>query len=135
MQRLLLPPQADLLADGWRATLRAAAERSRSADPFAGGSDPLHLSYHWTGPLQPSPQACTLLHGPPSAAAASFTAEVGQGWYLKLAENGATLPPISERSWQVEVVVRSLGYLGTYRRSRRTGLWFAGKHRFREKGN
>ncbi len=121
-------------ADGWLAALRAASERSQSAEPLVGGSDPLHLGYHWAGPLQPSSQACTLVHGPPGAAAASFTAEVGQGWYRKLAEHGSTLPPIGERSWHVEVVVRSLGYLGTYRRSRRTGLWFAGKHRFHEKG-
>lgn len=34
-----------------------------------------------------------------------------------------------DRTWRVDVVVRPVGYLGTFRRSRTTGLWFSGRHR------
>ncbi len=50
------------------------------------------------------------------------------GWYRALAEHGATLRDIGARSWRVDVVVRPVGLLGTYRRSRETGIWFAGRH-------
>ena len=49
-----------------------------------------------------------------------------EGWYLTLSRLGATLPAREDgRSWRVNVVVRPLGWLGSYRLSRRTGagLW------------
>ncbi|MCJ1708533.1 hypothetical protein [Microbacterium sp. VKM Ac-2923] len=56
------------------------------------------------------------------------------GWYTGLAEAAAALPP-SSRSWRVDVFVRSVGFLGTYRKSRTTGLWFSGRHRYHSVGN
>jgi hypothetical protein len=35
----------------------------------------------------------------------------------------------------VDVFVRQIGFVGTYRRSRDTGLWFAGQHRYHAVGN
>ena len=53
------------------------------------------------------------------------------GWYQALARHGNALPcrPYG-RSWGVEVVVRPLGWLGTYGRSRTTGHWFSGRYRW-----
>jgi hypothetical protein len=42
---------------------------------------------------------------------------------------GRQLPALPDaRSWHVEVFDRRVGWLGTYRQSRVTGQWFAGKH-------
>ncbi len=58
------------------------------------------------------------------------------GWYRALAEDAATLPgDEADRSWDVEVVVRPVGSLGTFRRSSSTGLWYAGRHRNHVVGN
>lgn len=50
------------------------------------------------------------------------------GWYRAVAQHGATLPDIGARSWRIDVVVPPVGVLGTYRRSRESGIWFAGRH-------
>lgn len=34
----------------------------------------------------------------------------------------------NSRYWQVDVFDRQVGYLGRYRQSRETGLWFTGRH-------
>ena len=52
-----------------------------------------------------------------------------------LAVQGTQLPPLGESSWHVDVRVRPIEFLGTYRRSRVTGLWFAGQHRYHSVGN
>lgn len=57
------------------------------------------------------------------------------GWYSALARLGATLPArFDGRSWRVDVVVRPIGWLGTYRQSRVTSRWFTGQHRWHELG-
>jgi len=45
-----------------------------------------------------------------------------------------TLPDLGERSWHVDVFAKPAGWLGTFRRSRETGLWFQGKHSIHIKG-
>jgi hypothetical protein len=57
------------------------------------------------------------------------------GWYRQLTTLGAQLPDLGNRSWHVDVVVRTIGFMGTYRHSRRTGLWFNGPHRLHEIGS
>ncbi|MHC5796478.1 hypothetical protein ACVXZ4_09990 [Lacisediminihabitans sp. FW035] len=57
------------------------------------------------------------------------------GWYSTLNRMAAQLPPIGAQSWHVEVYTKTTGYLGSYRRSRQTGLWFTGKHRFHQMGS
>ncbi|MBZ0137646.1 MAG: hypothetical protein K8I27_14870 [Planctomycetes bacterium] len=51
-----------------------------------------------------------------------------KGWYAALCEVGKALPDLGERSWHVELFVRNTGLIGTFRRSRETGLWFTGRH-------
>lgn len=48
---------------------------------------------------------------------------------------GATLPSLGTGSWHVDVVVKPMGWLGTFRRSWVTGLWFQGRHLIHAAGN
>lgn len=50
------------------------------------------------------------------------------GWYGTLIEHGSKLPDIGGSSWHVDVFAKPVGFLGTYRRSRETGIWFTGRH-------
>jgi hypothetical protein len=58
-------------------------------------------------------------------------------WYFDLADKAVTLPPPggSHLSWFVDVYVRPVGHLGTYRRSTTTGLWYSGQHGIHMQGN
>lgn len=98
--------------------------------------DVLHLSTHWSSPLSPADRADgadgqDLLalnpeHEPPTAV---LVLDRYEGWATALALVGEQLPPPETgRAWRVEVLVRPIGWLGTYRRSTQSGLWFAGRH-------
>lgn len=107
-------------------------------NPATGGSDPLHLSVHVPSPIDVGPAATAAgigdlgVSGPPRAA---LHCEQYAGWYRALAEFGAQLPGDAQRrGWRVDVTVAGIGYLGTFRRSRRSGRWFAGQHRWHELG-
>ncbi|MBL8776735.1 MAG: hypothetical protein JNK12_12405 [Acidimicrobiales bacterium] len=111
------------------------AERLQGLSPYGGGTDPLHLSAHCSGPLDDPPGDTLLLRSTRTERTAVLLLDSMQGWYRALTDAGPTLPPLNGRSWRVEVIVRPIGHLGTYRRSRRTGLWFAGRHRHHTPGN
>jgi hypothetical protein len=106
-----------------------AAARVREHSMFDGGSDPYHLSVHTTGPLEQPRGEALLLRSGRTDRQAVLILDSMVGWYRALSEEGAALPELGERSWHVDVVVRPVGWLGTYRRSRATGLWFSGRHR------
>jgi hypothetical protein len=57
------------------------------------------------------------------------------GWYGALSSSSRGLPDAGSRSWRVEVYCRPVGSLGVFRRSRQTGIWFSGQHRYHEWGN
>lgn len=98
-----------------------------------GGSDSLHISWH-AGPLlcEPEDEGGVVVSQPShEGRSAALILDKYAGWYRKLAEAGAALPSRSDgRRWQVDVVVRPLGWLGTFRRSDITGRWFSGRHRW-----
>ena len=56
------------------------------------------------------------------------------GWYRGLSDAEGYLPKLKNRSWYIDVFVKPVGWLGTYRRSRVTKLWFSGRHRFHTPG-
>lgn len=67
---------------------------------------------------------------------ATLVSDVPDGWYAALAERGASLPQQpGDPSWRIDVFIKQYGYVGEYRRSRRTGLWFSGRHRHHTVGN
>lgn len=129
------PPPARPGDPEWLADAVEACEASGIPAPLAGGSDPLHLGYHWNGPLTDHENAAMLVRSRSIERTSAFIAEHGLGWYRQLATLAGTLPALHGLSWHVDVVVRSLGHLGTYRRSRRTGLWFTGRHAIHMLGN
>jgi hypothetical protein len=119
----------------WIESQRSVAAASGIPAPISdGGSDPLHLSYHCSAPLQEPVGEPVLLRSDLDRRQAVLRLDSMVGWYRALAEQGGTLPELDGRSWHVDVVVRPVGWLGTYRLSRSSGLWFAGRHRFHTPG-
>lgn len=93
-------------------------------DPYHGGTNPLHLG-HALGAFDQAPRA-QLLRSSPGEGLAVLLLDGARGWATALDQ--VDLPPLVDRSWHVDVVVRPLGWLGTFRRSRVTDRWFVGKH-------
>ncbi len=105
---------------------------------FTGGGDPLHLAWHAKVHLlgsdgEPGNPTARIMHDPPDGPhrEASLVLHRYAGWYADLVRLGSDLPVRRDgRSWRVHVTVAPLGYLGNYRRSKVTGRWFSGRHRW-----
>jgi hypothetical protein len=93
-------------------------------DPFHGGSNSLHLG-HCMGAFADAPRG-ELFVKSSAHEGAVLMLDAARGWCSALDQLHP--PRVAEYSWSVDVVVRPLGWLGTFRRSRDTGRWFAGKH-------
>lgn len=120
----------------WIEEQRRAADASGIHAPIsAGGGNPLHLSSHCNGPLDGQSGNALLVRTRRAERRAVLLLDSMRGWYRALRQQGTTLPALGDRSWRVEVVVKPVGFLGTYRRSSETGLWFAGRHRYHRHGN
>jgi hypothetical protein len=100
--------------------------------PIGSGYDELHLTVHCHGPLESSWSSPSLLHTDPDQRRAVVVVDSLVGWYRSLCIAGMELPPLRDRSWHVDVFVKQTGWLGTFRRSWTTGLWFSGEHQFHE---
>jgi hypothetical protein len=127
----VLKPQPD----EWART----RERSEWREAWTGGYDVMHLADHVLIPVYEPPASSRLVIGEAPTATRSGSAVLMLdgylGWYRTLHTLGAALPTVpGMRSWRVDVVCQPLGWLGTYRRSRSTGRWFAGRHRWHELG-
>ncbi len=120
----------------WMDDTRAGAARSGLWNPSSDSeADPLHLSAHCSAPLQaPRLSESVMLTTSPQQRRAVLLVERMAGWYRALVEHGGRLPDLGHRSWHVDVIVRPVGTLGTFRRSRATGLWFAGPHQLHVRG-
>lgn len=103
-------------------------------NPFTGGWDPLHLTTHHYAPLDQPPGDVMMVHTDRRRRRAVLVVDSMVGFYGALAEAGSSLPELGNRSWHVDVFSRPVGFLGTYRRSRETGIWFAGRHRYHTLG-
>lgn len=104
---------------------------------FGGGTDPHHLTMHveaeWASANDSNPGRLVITD--PAAQNAILVFENALGWYGGLVRQGATLAGDSTRSWRFDVYVKTIGFMGTYRRSRETGIWFTGKHSIHMGGN
>lgn len=107
---------------------------------WGGGTDPLHLTSHWQGPLATRGDALLTdpVRGPDTdgdvVPRAVLVSESYAGWYDALLR--APWPArIDGRRVRVDVVCRPVGWLGRYRRSEATGLWFRGRHADHLRGN
>ena len=110
-------------------------QAAMASDPFHGGTDPLHLSGHICAPLDKPRGKHVLVRGDEGSRRAILTVEEMCGWYALLTSAAASLPDLGDRSWRVEVFCKPVGWLGSFRRSRKTGIWFSGRHRYHEVGN
>lgn len=125
----------------WSDKLRAALSES----DWTGGSDPMHLGGGWHGGAasgfldggDANEMASARLIGVDAESrSATFIADGINGWYASLSDLAQQLPPLKNgRNWHIEVYVRPIGFLGVYRRSHQTGLWFSGQHRYHSVGN
>jgi hypothetical protein len=97
--------------------------------------DSLHLRDHGLGPLNETDSVGRLFAVDPESRSAHFESDRAEGWYRTLDVETSGLPDLGNRSWHVDVHVRGLGHLGTYRKSRQTGIWFTGKHSVHILGN
>lgn len=97
--------------------------------PYGGGTDPMHLAVHSMAPAHGDDDEGVHVLVRDDRRSAVLIVDRYAGWYAALGRLGARLPPRADgRSWKVDVLCRPIGWLGTYRRSRLTGRWFAGRH-------
>lgn len=122
---------------GWAARIAEEIRSSNTPSPDGGGSDPLHLVSHNHGPLErSSSQTARLTIHPHGERRAALSLMSMTGWYSALKGTADSLPGLgTSPSWKVDVAVRPVGWLGTYRCSRLTGHWFSGRHRHHQVGN
>ena len=113
--------------DWWRDFRRLG--RPYRSDPFNGGTNPLHLGhshFDFSADTDVPPAA---LHMDQTTRRAVLVTRDFLTWREELTTAGRELPPLAhERSWHVDVFDKRVGWLGTYRESRVTDRWFAGKH-------
>ena len=112
----------------------AVGERATKGSPF--GNDPLHLKDHIAFLTEPNPHGIELSLDPNGESRGTLIAPTLAGWYAYLRDCEALQRPHpTGRSWRIDVVVKPVGWLGTYRQSRDTGRWFAGPHSLHVVGN
>jgi hypothetical protein len=122
--------------ENWLSGRTLRATESGIPNPLSGGYDPLHLSHHCIGPAtRTEVSGASVFETDPSRRRALLVLTRTAGWYWSLCELGSKLPNVGPRSWHVDVYARPVGWLGAYRRSRQTGLWFAGAHSLHMRGN
>jgi hypothetical protein len=126
-------PTPDALPSEWALRLKRARDDEHASMHSPYGKH-LENGDHASWPTH-APHTGSLTIVDAAQRAATYTSDTVSGWYRGLAELGVGLPPLTNASWRVDVYVRSIGFLGTYRRSRVTGLWFSGPHRFHFVGN
>ena len=131
-------PSKDELSPEWRRWLRLTNEQYDEARypwfNYTFGGDQMHLTR--SGGQQHKPdEAATITVIDRSSRRAVFVAERSDSWYFSLLRQAKSLPEIGSRSWHVDVIVKPIGFMGTYRRSRATGFWFTGQHRVHSPGN
>lgn len=119
--------------DWWKELERRS--RQSGSDPFHGGSNPLHLGHSdGFGNDQPETDRAQLHFDTLTRRAVLIVNHFGS-WRRDLRQAEQRLPLVGERSWQVEVFDRQVGYLGLFRLSRATGRWFQGKHSVHVRGH
>lgn len=119
----------------WRDWHRHNAVPWKSATHnFPSSGDAFHLTVHSGENGAPDPNS-TLSVISRSDRRAVFITNTMDAWYFDLEAKYGALPNVGGAVWRVDVFVRPVGFLGTFRRSSVTGLWFCGRHRTHILGN
>ncbi|GAA2175664.1 hypothetical protein GCM10009846_26430 [Agrococcus versicolor] len=116
-------------AERWSGTIVTEREVGSGGDSPWGK----HLEGHWSGPLDGDPERRLSLDR--DSRRAVLMCESASGWTTALREAGGSLPVHRNSAWRIDVVVKPIGFLGTYRKSWQTGIWFAGGHELHSRGN
>lgn len=126
---------APALTPKWGRWLEAtdAAVQLTATHHLIGGKDPLHLTFHSGSTGRDDAAALAVIDR--TARRAVFLSDDMNGWYFGLEDVARRELGAGYGGWRVEVHVRSVGFLGVYRRSHQTGLWFVGRHRNHSPGN
>ncbi|MBC7596986.1 MAG: hypothetical protein H7288_24225 [Kineosporiaceae bacterium] len=95
--------------------------------------DPLHLARNGgeAGVADPLAYLSVL---PEENNRAVFVSRSMDAWHFDFSRHARDLPGGGDH-WKVDVLVKPVGFLGTYRRSRITGLWFCARHQVHVSGN
>lgn len=98
---------------------------------FGSNGDPLHLVTHTPRPFTPEGEPINVeLFEDAARRRAVVTLDRLEGWMGAFEQAVAHLADGGSPSWRVQAVCPSVGWLGEYRWSRETGIWFSGRHRF-----
>jgi hypothetical protein len=95
------------------------------------GSNNLHL-LHLSSPWADAPESTKLLRPSRDRPRARLVLDQPTGWLTALSTHAGRLGMLG---WSVDVVVKRWGWLGTFRRSPLTGLWYQGPHHVHLAGN
>lgn len=121
------------LSPEWRRRLRTA--RSHTLE----GPDSPYGKHLESGDHISEPSASgegRIVGADPDTRSAVFVTDAVTGGYSELHRLGGQLPALANhRSWRIDVFVKPIGFVGTYRRSRETSLWFSGRHAHHISGN
>lgn len=120
------------LSPAWQRWLDAHQESSVSHISKEG--DSLHLSGHPGEEAERDPKATLTITDARDRRAVFVTRSKG-AWYFDALKRMQELPDLTPNSWHVDVVTTPVGFMGTYRLSRQTGLIFTGKHSVHTLGN
>ena len=126
--------QVSVDAEWLRQVERRVAD-SETPAPFGGGYDPLHLTAHIDGPMQPTLSAASWNMPDADGHTAILSLDSMTGWYRALLEVDTSGLGSGIERVSVNVLVAPVGTLGTFRRSSATGLWYSGPHRVHLAGN
>lgn len=123
------------LSAPWRSRVHEARVEAEK-DDLSTRPDQMHLQAgHVSGPSR-GPIDAKMIGVNQHDRSAVLVSETESGWYNALVRYGAKLAVEgASRSWRVDVFVKPIGLLGTYRQSRDSGLWFAGRHAHHAVGN
>lgn len=132
-------PDKDEISPVWQARLREIRLNSQSSSGPSSTPQPhgFHLEWgtHTDHPVKSTENLPRVLIDPEHPLHAVLIVPTLSGWYETLRKAGTGLIHSTGSSQRVSVYVTSDGFLGTYRRSWQTGLWFAGKHQYHTVGN
>lgn len=118
----------------WLRQLETSAQATEHQWFTLDPGDSLHLTGHLGEGGEPD-LAAYLATVAAEHRKAVFVTSAADTWYVDLKNRGDKLPVAGVQSWKVDVFVKPIGYLGTYRKSMQTGLWFTGRHRYHAAGN
>lgn len=106
-------------------------DKCQKSNPFFGGYNPLHLIHF--GILWDTPSDIGKLEKiGKNASRAILTLPELKGWYTSLS---LTSKELGLLGYTIDVIIKDIGWLGSFKHSPVTGLWYQGEHNIHLQGN